>query len=72
MGPKRYEQIFILDPIPQYQADESRREDSVEAKRIHMAIGTAYRQFGYAPIRVPVLSPEERIKYFVRLLGGKK
>jgi predicted ATPase len=68
LGTQRYGAVFILDPIPVYQKDDSRKENPEEAKKIHNAIWTAYREFGYTPIRVPVMDPKERARYFVKLV----
>jgi len=66
---KRYDTVFILDPIPVYQKDEARRENPEEAKKVHAAIWNAYREFGYSPIRVPIIGgKEERTEYFIKLL----
>jgi len=70
LGVKRYDLVFILDPIPQYKVDESRKENSEEAKKIHRAIWNAYKEFGYKPISVPVMSISERADYFVKLVNG--
>jgi predicted ATPase len=59
----RYDGIFLPDPLPHYKNDESRVEDADGSKAIHAAIVEAYLKFGYAPITVPVLSPEERVQF---------
>lgn len=66
----RYDLVFILDPIPDYKKDESRRENPQEARDIHAGIMRAYREFGYRPIVVPVMAPTDRAKYFARLVEG--
>lgn len=69
-GLRRYDAVFILDPVPIYQKDESRKESQQEAVKIHRAIWDAYKEFGYTPIRVPIIgSPEERTLYFSKLAG---
>jgi len=67
LGGVRYAAVFILDPIPVYQKDESRKENPEEARKIHQAIWRAYREFGYNPIRVPVMAPQDRVNYFVKV-----
>src|SRR5262249_16786988 len=64
----RYEKVFILEPLPSYVNDRSRRESQEEALRIHAAIVQAYDYFGYKPVLVPVLAPPERMEFIVRLL----
>ncbi|MEI7719176.1 MAG: ATP-binding protein [archaeon] len=67
-GTKRYDSVFLLDPIPNYQTDESRKEGSLEALNIHRGISRAYKEFGYSPVSVPVMSIKERADYFVKLV----
>ena len=61
----RYEKIFVLEPLPLYQNDVSRKENEDDAKKIHNAIIEAYRHFGYEPVLIPVLPPEERAAYIL-------
>lgn len=68
LGKNRYEKIFILDPLPTYENDSARKENRDEALRIHGAIENAYKHFGYDPISVPVLPPEERVLFILSLL----
>jgi len=70
LGIKRYDLIFILEPVPVYQKDESRKESLAEGRKIHQAIWNAYKEFGYNPISVPVMGIQERADYFVKLMGG--
>ena len=65
LGKNRYGKIFLLDRLPNYQNDAERLEDFEDAGIIHSAIEKAYVDFGYQPIRVPVLSPEERIDFIL-------
>jgi predicted ATPase len=69
LGRDRYSAVFILDPLPGYVTDPARRENKEEALRIHDAIVDAYKRFDYAPVIVPVLVPEERASFIVRLIG---
>jgi predicted ATPase len=68
-GKGRYDRVFLLDPLPNYKTDFSRKETPQMARKIHERIDEAYRNFGYQPIRIPVFgSIEERTKYVVKLL----
>jgi predicted ATPase len=67
-GRNRYQAVFILNPLPNYQTDESRKEDIKTAKILHEAINFAYIEFGYNPIQVPVLPPEERSRFILSKL----
>jgi predicted ATPase len=66
-GVNRYSAVFFLDPIPVYQKDDSRKENLGEARKIHRAIFEAYQSFGYNPIRIPLMAPQDRANYFVKL-----
>lgn len=65
LGRGRYEKVFLLDQLPNYQNDESRLEDFEEAGRIHQALEDAYVRFGYDIVKVPVLPPDERVEYIL-------
>jgi len=65
----RYEKIFLLEPLSVYAKDGARTEDERTAKMIHDEIGKAYSRFGYEPIIVPVMSPEQRIAYILDRLA---
>ncbi len=61
---RHYKSVLVLDPIP-YQNDESRKEDEVEAKRIHDQLIKTYRGLGLNPVSIPVdlsLPKEESIR----------
>lgn len=61
----RYEKVFILEPLELYENDSVRFENHSEAKKIHRAIIEAYQHFGYEPIFVPVMSPDDRVKFIL-------
>ncbi|HEY4514702.1 MAG TPA: ATP-binding protein [Candidatus Paceibacterota bacterium] len=67
MGKNRYDKVFLLSPLSQYNNDDIRIEHSTVAEDIHRTIASAYLEFGYHIIHVPVLSPEERVNYILKL-----
>ena len=67
-GRNRYEKIFLLDLLPDYMADESRKEDREMAKLIHEELRKGYISYGYEVIQVPFLTPEERVEFILRSL----
>jgi len=69
---RRYETVFLLDQLPNYATDKERREDPVLAKRIHEAIGDAYRGLGYEVVRVPVLPPQERAEFIIAQVNERR
>ena len=64
-GKGRYEKVFILDRLPEYKNDTARLENPEEAKQIHQDVIDAYVRFGYEPIMVPVLPPQERLEFIL-------
>ena len=67
-GKNRYDKIFLLDPLPFYELDDSRMEDQSFAYAVHEEIRKAYIRFGYGVIIVPVLPPKERAHFIVERL----
>lgn len=61
----RYEKVFILDQLETYANDSARLETHDEAKKVHEAIIDAYQHFGYELVFVPVLPPEDRVKFIL-------
>jgi predicted ATPase len=68
----RYEKVFMLEPLDLYVKDKVRIEGERLAKRIHNETIKAYIHFGYEPIIVPVLSPEERAAFILKQIFNKK
>lgn len=65
----RYKKVFILDTLPQYEADYSRIEDAEFAKKIAEFQYQAYADYGMEPIRVPVLAtPEARADFVLKIV----
>ena len=67
----RYAQVFILELLPGYTPDTVRKETADYRHQIHQALFEAYEQFGYAPIVVPILSPENRAEFIRRHIDSK-
>jgi len=61
----RYDKVFILESISGYKSDKTRFEDEKMATDIHDAIVAAYDKFGYKPIIVPALPPEQRADFVI-------
>ena len=66
----RYNLVFLLDQLPNYQNDTARKESREEATKIHEEIHNTYLGCGYTPIRVPVMSPIERTDFILNCLKG--
>lgn len=59
-----YKKIFVLDLLPLVQ-DYARREDEKAQKEIHRFLIDVYSALGYSIIRVPALSPIERVNFIL-------
>lgn len=72
-APGRYEQVFLLEPLPpeHYRTDAVRRETVEEARALQQTHRDAYTCLGYEPVVVPslvagrLLSPGERADYLL-------
>jgi predicted ATPase len=65
----RYEQVFVLDRLPGFEADYARTEDESAARTLHDELERQYRLLGYAPVRVPVLPIAERAQFILAYLA---
>lgn len=74
---RRYDNIFILEPLPFYETDAERKEPVEQAKRLHQEIWQTYRDYGYDPIHIPAtyagktLTPAERAEYILEVTNEK-
>jgi predicted ATPase len=55
-----YRKVFLLEPLPVYKNDNSRREDPEKAKRLHELIINTYKELNYELISIPAIGAEER------------
>jgi predicted ATPase len=58
----RYAHVFMLDRLP-YQQDGVRTADDAVASDFELGTLRDYRALGYDVVRVPVMLPEERVKF---------
>jgi predicted ATPase len=58
----RYASVFILDQLP-LELDGARIEDDAYTVLLDKALARDYSALGYRVVRVPVLSPQERLKF---------
>lgn len=77
---RRYDIIFLLDPLDSFQNSEVRFESPKEAKRTHLAIAQKYKEFQNPIINVPTfcrnkngikLSEKESIEHRVEFIYSK-
>jgi predicted ATPase len=64
---RRYASVFMLDRFP-YQQDGVRAADDATADFLDEWIARDYTALGYSVVRVPVLSPEERLAFVLESL----
>ena len=64
----RYAQVFILDPV-EFVADDERVEDEDYQRTVHAHMHEVYAELGYTPIRVPTVTPDERLAFVLERLG---
>ena len=70
MQSARYQKVFLLDTLPNFQSDYARTEDKEFSVRLRELLRDAYSEFGMEPIIVPVASPAERAKFVIDLVDG--
>lgn len=59
---RHYQSVFLFDPLP-FVRDHIRTEDSGLVQNLDRDIEAAYRNLGYEPLRIPVMSVEERVAF---------
>jgi predicted ATPase len=64
----RYASVFILDQLP-LQLDGARIEDDAYTVLFDEALVHDYSALGYSVVRVPVLSPQERLAFVLERLS---
>ena len=63
----RYASVFILDRLP-FQQNGVRNEDNAFASLLDEWLARDYHTLGYRVLRVPVLSPQERLAFVLERL----
>lgn len=61
----RYRQIFLFERI-QFKTDAVRSEDDRTAADLDRLLESAYRKLGYRPVRVPLLTIDERVDFILQ------
>lgn len=62
----RYQAIFFLESLSNYEKDYARNEDAARSKAIHEALYAEYEALGYSVIRVPVLPISQRVAFILK------
>jgi predicted ATPase len=64
----RYASVFILDPLP-FQGNGVRDDDAAKVGNLDEWLARDYSALGYRVVRVPMLSPEERLAFVLERLS---
>jgi predicted ATPase len=64
-----YRTVFLLDPLPSFEKDYARTENAAFIERINGIMADVYNETGMKVIRVPFVSPEERLALILTGLG---
>jgi predicted ATPase len=67
----RYASVFMLNRFP-YQQDGVRAADDATAEILDEWVARDYRALGYKAVRVPVMSPEERLAFVLESLRERR
>lgn len=65
--PYCFKKVFLCDPLP-FEEDHVRTEDAAKAAFLNKRIEAIYRELGYDPLRIPVMSVEDRAAYVLENL----
>ena len=65
--PFHFKKVFLCDPLP-FEDDHVRTEDAAKAAFLDRRIEEIYRELGYEPMRISVMSVEERAASVLRNL----
>jgi predicted ATPase len=68
---RRYASVFILDRLPLHRKQTLGPEDDANSNFLDQWLERDYQALGYAVLRVPVLSPEERLEFILEKIGGQ-
>jgi predicted ATPase len=68
---RRYASVFMLDRFP-YRRDGVRAADETTADFLDEWIARDYRALEYRVVRVPVMSPEERLAFVLETLRERR
>jgi hypothetical protein len=67
----RYATVFVLDPLP-LDVDCIRFDDAALVPFLDRWITSDFLALGYDVMRVPVLSPEERLRFVIERLHSRR
>ena len=65
---KRYERVFFLEPLVEYESTKVRMESAEVAAELSRQVRDRYNAYGYELTAVPAVSVEERLALILRYL----
>ena len=69
---KRYEAVFFLDPLEDYEQTDVRMESADSALQISSEVRAAYEAYGYRLVAVPSGTVAERVAFITRSLFPRR
>jgi predicted ATPase len=66
----RYASVFLLDRLPFQRSKQLGPEDVASARFLDEWLARDYNILGYRVVRVPVLSPDERLSFVLEMLSA--
>ena len=69
LATRRYERVFFLDPLPEYERSAVRMESQAMALQISDQVRVAYGKYGYELIAVPAGPVAERVAFIRSFLA---
>jgi len=66
LSKKRYDKVFILEQLENFELDNVRHESPEQAKKIHELVIKAYEMLGYDIIEVPVMPIFQRAHFILK------
>lgn len=64
----RYQKVFLLEPLPEYEHDYARNEDETKRQQLQKLLKEAYTRHGMEVIHIPVMPVEERADFILSQL----
>lgn len=61
----KYEQVFLVEQLDNYENTEIRREDKARGEALHRQVAEVYKGLGYKPITLPKMPKQERVNWLL-------
>ena len=68
----RYDGVFCFDNLPLVMGSTRNEFDAQQQAQIGKRLGEVYQELGYRVVRVPVLTPEERMALIMSRIGDER